>query len=90
VRNPGILRCAQNDRWALCRASLGNLRRRAVLPTRRATWQLASPQLRLVKTGGRLVERARYYRLLLAKSHLRRRRFADLLAKIAMLSSPPL
>jgi hypothetical protein len=43
----------------------------------------------LVKTGGRLVERARY-RLLLAERHLRRRRFAELLAKIARLASPPL
>jgi len=43
---------------------------------------------RLVKTGGRLIQHARYYWLLLAESHLTRRLFADLLRKIAALPSP--
>jgi len=40
------------------------------------------------KTGGRLIKHARYYWLLLAESHLTRRLFAGMLAKIAMLPSP--
>jgi hypothetical protein len=42
----------------------------------------------LVKTGGRLIQHARYYWLLLAESHLTRRLFARMLRKIAMLPSP--
>jgi len=68
--------------------NLGNLWRRLTLPTRIATWSLSSLQQRLVKTGGRLVQHARYYWLLLAESHLTRRLFAGMLAKIAMLTSP--
>ena len=68
--------------------NLGNLWRRLALPMRVATWSLTSLQQRLVKTGGRLIQHARYYWLLLAESHLTRRLFADMLAKIAMLPSP--
>ena len=68
--------------------NLGNLRRRLALPTRVATWSLTSLQQRLVKTGGRLIRHARYYWLLLAESHLTRRLFAGMLAKIARLPSP--
>ncbi len=68
--------------------NLGNLWRRLALPTRVATWSLTSLQQRLVKTGGRLIKHARYYWLLLAESHLTRRLFAGMLAKIAMLPSP--
>jgi hypothetical protein len=68
--------------------NLGNLWRRLALPTRVATWSLTSLQQRLVKTGGRLIQHARYYWLLLAESHLTRRLFAGMLAKIAMLPSP--
>jgi hypothetical protein len=68
--------------------NLGNLWRRLALPMRVATWSLTSLQQRLVKTGGRLIQHARYYWLLLAESHLTRRLFAGMLAKIAMLPSP--
>ena len=68
--------------------NLGNLWRRLALPTRVATWSLTSLQQRLVKTGGRLIKHARYYWLLLAESHLTRRLFAGMLAKIALLPSP--
>jgi hypothetical protein len=40
---------------------------------------------RRVKTGGRLLKHARYYWLLLAGSHLNRRRFGAMLRSIAML-----
>jgi hypothetical protein len=39
--------------------TLGNLWRRLVLPARIEAWSLTSLQQRLVKTGGRLVKRAR-------------------------------
>ena len=68
--------------------NLGNLWRRLALPTRVATWSLTSLQQRLVKTGGRLIKHARYYWLLLAESHLMRRLFAGMLARIALLPSP--
>jgi hypothetical protein len=68
--------------------NLGNLWPRLALPKRVATWSLTSLQQRLVKTGGRLIQHARYYWLLLAESHLTRRLFASMLAKIAMLPSP--
>jgi hypothetical protein len=38
-------------------------------------------QRRLVKTGGRLIKYARYYRLLVAERHLTRRQFAGMLPK---------
>ena len=38
-----------------------------------------------VKTGGRPVKHARYYWLLLAESHLTRRRFKAMLGRIALL-----
>jgi hypothetical protein len=51
-------------------------------------WSLTSLQQRLVKTGGRLIQHARYYWLLLAESHLTRRLFGSMLQKIAALPSP--
>jgi hypothetical protein len=51
-------------------------------------WSLTSVQQRLVKTGGRLVKHARYYRLLLAEGHLTRRRFGAMLGRIALLPIP--
>src|SRR5271163_5345439 len=68
--------------------NLGNLWRRLALPAPIGKWSLTSLQQRLVKTGGRLIKHARYYWLLLAESHLTRRLFAGMLAKIAMLPSP--
>jgi hypothetical protein len=65
--------------------NLGNLWRRLALPMRVATWSLTSLQQRLVETGGRLIQHARYHWLLLAESRLTRRLFAGMLAKIAML-----
>jgi len=40
---------------------------------------------RLVKAGGRLVQHARYYWLLLAEAHLNQRRFGEILGRIALL-----
>ncbi len=52
------------------------------------TPSFTSVEQRLVKTGGRLIQHARYYWLLLAERHLTRRLFGGMLAKIAMLPSP--
>jgi hypothetical protein len=68
--------------------NLGNLWRRLVLPQRIGSWTLTSLQQRLVKTGGRLIKRARYYWLLLAESRLTRRLFEAMLGRIAALPSP--
>jgi Transposase DDE domain group 1 len=63
--------------------NLGNLWRRLALPSRILRRSLTSLQQRLVKTGGRLVKHARYYWLLLAEGHLRRRLFGSMLRMIA-------
>ena len=68
--------------------NLGNLWRRLALPAPIGKWSLTSLHQRLVKTGGRLIQHARYYWLMLAESHLTRRLFASMLAKIAMVPSP--
>jgi hypothetical protein len=68
--------------------NLGNLWRRLVLPKGIGTWSLTSLQQRLVKTGGRLIKHARYYRLLLADSHLTRHLFGSMLRRIEALPLP--
>jgi hypothetical protein len=68
--------------------NLGNLWRRLTLPSPVANWSLTSLQQRLVRTGGRLIQHARYFWLLLAESHLTQRLFAGMLRKIAALPSP--
>ena len=68
--------------------NLGNLWGRLALATPIGKWSLTSLQQRLVKTGGRLIQHARYYWLVLAESHLTRRLFAGMLRKIAALPSP--
>jgi hypothetical protein len=47
----------------------GSLWRRLVLPKKIAGWSLTSLPQQLVKTGGRLVNHARYYWLLLAEAN---------------------
>jgi hypothetical protein len=68
--------------------NLGNLWRRLALPAPIAKWSLTSLQQRLVKTGGRLIQHACYYWLLLAESHLTRQLFAGMPRKITMLPPP--
>lgn len=46
---------------------------------------MTSLQQRLVKNGGRLVKHARYYRMLLAESHLTRRLLGTMAGKIPAL-----
>ena len=66
--------------------NLGSLWRRLVLPQRIGNWPLTSLQQRLVKTGGRQIEHARYYWLLLAEGHLTRRLFGAMLQRMAALT----
>jgi hypothetical protein len=61
---------------------------RLVLPKRFDTWSLTSLQRRLVKTGGRLIQHARFYSLPLAESHLTRRLFDQMLRRIWALPMP--
>jgi hypothetical protein len=68
--------------------NLGNLWRRLALPAPIGKWALTSLQQRLVKSGGRLIQHARYYWLQLAEGHLTRRLFAGMLGKIAALPTP--
>ena len=51
-------------------------------------WDQSVCGSRALKTGGRLIKHARYYWLLLAESHLTRRLFGGMLARIAVLPSP--
>lgn len=81
---------ANNVRLALSLIAynLGNLWWRLALPRRIETWSLVSLQQRLVKTGGRLVRHTRYFWLLLAEGHLRRRLFGAILRRLEALSVP--
>ena len=64
---------------------IGSLWRCLVLPKRIDNWSLTSLQQRLVKTGGRLIRHAPYYRLLLAESHLTRHLFVAVVGNTAAL-----
>src|SRR5260370_41869847 len=68
--------------------NLGNLWRRLALPAPIGKCSLTSLQQRLVKTGGRLIQHARFYWLLLSAGHLTPRLFACILGKIVALLSP--
>ena len=61
--------------------NLGNLWRRVVLRLRVGKWSLTGLQQRLVKTGGRLIQHARYYWLWLAEGQLTRRLFGAMLRR---------
>jgi hypothetical protein len=61
--------------------NLGNPWRRLALPHRIRNWSLTSLQQRLVKTGGRLINHARHYWLLLAESDLTRRVFGSMVRR---------
>jgi hypothetical protein len=72
--------------------NLGNLWRGCplvpALPLHVGNWPLTSLQQQLVKTGGRLVNHARYYWLLLAEGHLTRRLFGAMVRRIEALPAP--
>ena len=61
--------------------------RRLALPTRIDGWPLTSLQYRMVKSGGLLIQHARYSWLLLAESRLIRRLLDSMLRKSAALPS---
>ena len=74
--------------WSVLAYNLGNLWRRLGLPPRIKSWSLTSLQQRLMKTGGRLVQHARYDWLLPAEGRLNRRLFGDMLGRIWALPLP--
>jgi hypothetical protein len=57
--------------------------RRLALPKRVDAWSLTSLQQRLMRTGGRLVKRVRYYWLLLAEGRLTGRLFGAIVQRLA-------
>ncbi len=68
--------------------SLGNTRRRLVLPLGVGHCSLTSLQQRLVSTGDRPIKHARYCWLLLAESHLTRRVYGSMARRMASLPLP--
>ena len=72
---------------SLIACNSGNLWRRLVLPKRIENWSLTSLQQRLVKTGGRLVNHARYYWLMLAERHLTRPGAGGMVRRIGALAA---
>jgi hypothetical protein len=65
---------------------LGNFLRTLVLPKKIKHWSLKTIQLRLIKTGGRLIKHARYYCLLLAEVSITEKIFSGLMNNIRKLS----
>jgi hypothetical protein len=66
--------------------NLGNLLRRLALPVAIQDWSLTSFQHRLLKTGGRLIQHARYFTLQLAENYLTRTLFRQIVARIERLA----
>ena len=72
----------------LIACNLGNLYRRLARPKKIENWSLANVQPRLVKTGGRPVQRARHCWLLLAEGHLTRGLLESVPWRIGALPTP--
>jgi len=66
--------------------NLGNFTRTLALPDGIKHWSLRTIQLKLIKTGGRLIKHARYYCLLLAETVINRSIFSGLMKNIRRLS----
>ena len=66
--------------------NLGNFLRTLVLPKKIKHWSLKTIQLKLIKTGGRLIKHARYYCLLLAEVSITEKIFSGLMNNIRKLS----
>ena len=62
--------------------NLGNFLRTLVLPKKIKHWSLKTIQLKLIKTGGRLIKHARYYCLLLAEVSITEKIFSKLMKNI--------
>jgi hypothetical protein len=65
--------------------NLGNFTRTLILPDGIKHWSLRTIQLKLIKTGGRLIKHARYYCLLLAETVINRHTFSGLMNNIRRL-----
>jgi hypothetical protein len=80
--------CADSTGSPINCFNFGNPWRQLTLPTGIADCSLTGLQQRVVETGGRLIEHARYYWLMLADGHLTRTRFSAMLCGIALLPPP--
>ena len=69
--------------------NLANFIRTLAPPTEIETWSLTSLRERLIKTGARLVRRARYAVFQFAEAALPRQVFAGIVALINSLRGPP-
>ncbi len=65
---------------------LGNFLRTLVLPKKIKHWSLKTIQLKLIKTGARLIKHARYYCLMLAEVAITEKVFAELMKNIRKLN----
>ncbi len=65
--------------------NLGNFTRTLALPEGIKHWSLRTIQLKLIKTGGRLIKHARYYCLLLAETTITEKIFSGLMRNISRL-----
>ena len=69
--------------------NLGNIFRTLVLPEEIKTWSLRTIQLKLIKTGGRLIKHARYYYMLLAEVSIKERLWRSMMRRISQLCPAP-
>ncbi len=69
--------------------NLGNFLRRLALPNGIKHWSLRSPQVKLIKTGGRIVRHARHIIFQLAEVAVSRQLFRAILERIRRLWLPP-
>ena len=68
---------------------MGNFFRALVLPEEISTWSLRTIQLKLIKTGGRLIKHARYYYMLLAEVSIKESLWRNLMERIHQLCPAP-
>jgi len=68
---------------------LGNFFRTLVLPEEISNWSLRTIQLKLIKTGGRLIKHARYYYMLLAEVSIKEWLWRSIMDNIRQLSLAP-
>jgi hypothetical protein len=69
--------------------NLGNIFRTLALPEKIRSWSLRTIQLKLIKIGGRLIQHARYYYLLLAEATINERIWKSIMQKIRCLCPAP-
>jgi len=69
--------------------NMGNFFRTMVLPEEISNWSLRTIQLKLIKTGGRLIKHARYYYMLLAEVSIKEWLWRNIMDNIRQLCPAP-